>query len=125
MRSTGKSGKRRLGERLVAEFSELRDVLRAKIPVQSRYTVRTVELDLKPRNYDAKAVRRVRLSLGVSQAIFAELLDVSSDLVSSWEQGIRTPSGPACRLMDLMETDKSRWIKILEQGANRKISRCA
>jgi len=40
--------RRRLGERLVTEFSQFRDTLRSKKPVEKRYTVRTVELDLKP-----------------------------------------------------------------------------
>lgn len=112
--------KRRLGERLVAEFSELRDALRANKPVEKRYTVRTVELDLSPKEYDAEAVRVIRLSLGVSQAVFAELLGVSIDLVAAWEQGNRSPKGPVCRLLELMEIDRNRWLQMLEQGYSRK-----
>ena len=41
---------------------------------------------------DAKAVRE---GLGLSQAEFAALLDVSKHTVVSWEQGRRNPSGPA------------------------------
>lgn len=115
-----KNNKRRLGERLVAEFSELRDALGSKKPVEKRYTVRTVELDLKPKSFDPESVRVIRLSLGVSQAVFAGLLGVSTDLVSAWEQGNREPAGPVCRLLELMEIDKNRWLQILEQGAQRK-----
>lgn len=115
-----KDGKRRLGERLVAEFSELRDVLHEDKPVEKRYTVRTVALDLSPREYDTETVRAIRLSLGVSQAVFADLLGVSSDLVAAWEQGNRTPKGPVCRLLELMEIDRNRWLQVLEQGFSRK-----
>ncbi len=104
----------------MAEFSELRDTLRADKPVEKRYTVRTVALDLSPREYDAEAVRAIRLSLGVSQAVFADLLGVSSDLVAAWEQCNRTPRGPVCRLLELMEMDRTRWLQVLEQGFSRK-----
>lgn len=116
---------RRLGARLVAEFSELRDALRAKKPIEKRYTVRTVELDLEPKQFDPEAVRVVRIQLGVSQAVFAQLLSVSTDSVAAWEQGNRTPPGPVCRLLELMEMDRNRWLKILEQGACRKSAELA
>ena len=45
---------------------------------------------------DAKAVRE---GLGLSQAEFAALLDVSKHTVVSWEQGRRNPSGPARTLL--------------------------
>ena len=45
---------------------------------------------------DAKAVRE---GLGLSQAEFATLLDVSKHTLISWEQGKRNPSGPARTLL--------------------------
>jgi len=118
--SEKKGNKRRLGQRLVSEFSELRDALRGKEPIERRFTVRTVELDLQPKSFDSESVRVIRMSLGVSQAIFAQLLGVSTAWVSSWEQGNRAPTGPVCRLLELMEMDKNRWLKILEQGVLKK-----
>jgi hypothetical protein len=38
------------------------------------------------------------------------------------DEGNRLPSGPACRLLELMSADKRRWLKILEQGISRKAS---
>ena len=117
-----KGNNRRLGERLVAEFSGLREMLRANTPVEKRYTVRTVELDLEPKQFDAESVRVIRMSLSVSQAVFAYLLGVSVDSVEKWEQGHRKPNGPICRLLELMEIDKRPWLKILEQGVSQKTS---
>jgi len=57
------------------------------------------------------------MRLGVSQAIFSRLLGASVDLVVAWEQGHRSPSGPASCLLELMGTDKDRWLNILRQGA--------
>jgi putative transcriptional regulator len=108
-----KGNKRRLGDRLVSEFGQLRDALRAGKPIPKQFTVRTVELDLKPKNFDAESVRLIRLSFGVSQRVFAYLLNVSVDLVQSWEQGNRFPDGPANVLLEMMEMDKRPWLQRL------------
>jgi len=118
MRTKGE--KKRLGQRLVAEFTQFRDDLRNRQPIEKKYTVRTVELDLLPRQYDAEAVRCIRLSLGVSQAVFAKILGASVDLVAAWEQGNRKPSQMACRLLELIEHDKSRWIRRLKAALKER-----
>ena len=40
-------------------------------------------------------VAKVRDELGVSQPMFARLLGISEKTLQNWEQGRRTPSGPA------------------------------
>ena len=60
-------------------------------------SVRTMKLDLEPRNYGAEEVKLLRAKLKVSQAIFAQLLAVSVDLIQAWEQGKSVPSPMARR----------------------------
>ena len=38
---------------------------------------------------------RVRGRLGLSQSKFAAILGISADTLQNWEQGRRTPNGPA------------------------------
>ncbi len=38
---------------------------------------------------------RVRSKLGLSQSRFAAILGISPDTLQNWEQGRRTPTGPA------------------------------
>ena len=38
---------------------------------------------------------QLRESLGVSQSMFARLLGISEKTLQNWEQGRRTPTGPA------------------------------
>lgn len=102
-----------LGRRLVAEFSEFRNALRNKEPVQKRYTVRTVELDLRPKEFDAEDVKVIRHKLNVSQAVFGKLCGVSVQLVSAWEQGTKRPSGPACRVLEMMDANPKPWQEML------------
>jgi len=48
-----------------------------------------------------KDIRGIRHTLGVSQPVFAALLNVPLTTARSWEQGRRSPSGAALRLLDL------------------------
>jgi putative transcriptional regulator len=45
----------------------------------------------------------VRTNAGVSQAVFAKYLTVTTGTVSKWESGKKHPSGPALKLLDLVK----------------------
>lgn len=47
------------------------------------------------------AVLRVRGKLGLSQSKFASLLGISQDTLQNWEQGRRSPTGPAKVLLKI------------------------
>jgi putative transcriptional regulator len=49
---------------------------------------------------DIKALRKREL---VSQPVFAMYLNVSKNLVSDWERGIKKPSGAALRLISIVQ----------------------
>ena len=55
------------------------------------------------RDYTAADVRRVRAKTKASQAVFAAVLNVGPTTVAAWEQGTKKPSGPAVKLLDLVE----------------------
>lgn len=48
-------------------------------------------------------IRRIRLAGNVSQAVFAALLNTSVSTVQKWEIGDKKPSGPALKLLRLVE----------------------
>lgn len=66
-------------------------------------TLRTtvVELPDEPPEIDAPTLVAIRGQSRMSQAVFARLLNVSSRTVQSWEQGLRTPSHAARRLIQV------------------------
>ena len=105
------------GVRMVAGLTELRDSLRAGERLEDRFTVRTVALDLKPRSYTANAIRRLRTSLGASQAVFAQIIGVNASTVQSWEQGVREPSAMACRFLEEIERHRTEWVDRLRGAA--------
>lgn len=61
----------------------------------------TTELPAPPPKADAEQVVRIRKRLRMSQAVFAATLNVSKRTVQSWEQGLRTPSDSALRLLEI------------------------
>lgn len=50
-----------------------------------------------------KDVRAIREKIGLSQSAFAALLGVSTRTLQEWEQGRRTPTGPAYSLLRVAE----------------------
>jgi putative transcriptional regulator len=48
-------------------------------------------------------IRRIRTANHVSQAVFAAMLGTGKTTVQQWEQGLKKPSGPAQRLLDLID----------------------
>lgn len=50
-----------------------------------------------------KQIRALRERERVSQTVFANYLNVTPNLVSKWERGEKKPSGPALKLLSLVE----------------------
>jgi DNA-binding transcriptional regulator YiaG len=113
------------GAEIIGALSEFRDAIRAKIPLEQKFTVRTVEIDLKPRPYGAADVKQTREILNVSQAIFAAFLGVDVKTVHSWEQGAKQPSPMACRFMDEIAHSPEHWRKRLRQSITTREGRTA
>ena len=50
-----------------------------------------------------KQIKALRERERVSQTVFANYLNVTPNLVSKWERGEKRPSGPALKLLTLVE----------------------
>lgn len=97
------------GAEMVAGLSAFCDALESGVPIETRYTVRTVSLDLHPKPYSPQDVKHLRRNLSVSQTVFAEFLGVSVKAVRSWEQGLRPVPTIACRFMDEIVENPELW----------------
>ena len=51
----------------------------------------------------AKEIKNIRHREHVSQAVLAQYLNVTADLVSTWERGQKVPSGPSLKLLTLVK----------------------
>ena len=69
---------------------------------------RTETLSVAPLpNIESNDVKNIRLSLNMTQVVFAKVIGVSVKTVEAWESGINTPSGIARRMLSLLKADPS------------------
>ena len=69
-----------------------------KVPITARHVSAK-----SPPAFERAQVIELRRRMGLSQAVFADALNVSPETVKAWEQGKNTPGGPALRLLELAE----------------------
>ena len=78
-------------------------------------TLKTTILEMPdpPPNVGAEELTKLRLKSGMSQAIFAQVLNVSTKTVQSWEQGQRKPSQAALRLIQVFRHNPSGLLELV------------
>jgi putative transcriptional regulator len=77
----------------------------------------TLEMPDRPPPIQAEEVTKVRLKNGLSQAVFAHMLNVSTKTVQSWEQGQRKPSQAALRLIQVFRQNPSGLLELVGKSA--------
>ena len=102
-----KTRKMDFGQALLTGLRELRDAtVRGDF---APLTIREVNLPDPPRAFKPRDVQTLRAHLAMSQTVFARLVAVSPMLVRAWEQGQRTPSPLACRLLEDVAARPEYW----------------
>ena len=66
----------------------------------------------------AAFVRQVRARCGLTQAAFAQKIEVPVETVRNWEQGKRSPRGPARALLKLIATAPDAAFAVLGKRAS-------
>ena len=65
--------------------------------------------------FERPDVKAIRAKVHMKQDDFASLIGVSSSLVQSWEQGLRTPAGAALKLLRVIER-KPEFVQELREA---------
>ena len=60
--------------------------------------------------YTPEEIANIRKKYNLTQKSLSEVLDVSPRTVEAWETGVNIPSGPANKLLHLLETDNENKI---------------
>ncbi|MBR4796049.1 MAG: helix-turn-helix domain-containing protein [Lachnospiraceae bacterium] len=89
-------------ESIMRGLKEIHEDLQRETPKLKRNTI-TIE---PVREYSADEVKQIRKSVGMSQTIFASYFGVSNKTIEAWEAGTNHPSGPASRILSMIEKDK-------------------
>lgn len=86
--------------------SIMRGLSEVKAHHEGKLKLKTTAIEIAPLPvYDAKAVKALRLALGLSQTVFAQVLGVAKKTIEAWEAGRNVPSGAACRFLEVLRND--------------------
>ncbi len=106
-----------LAEQLIGGLEALLEGVRSGEPLEKRFTVRTLKLDLEPREYGPEDVKAVRAKLGANQALLARFLGVSVATLQKWEQGTRPVPTIAARYLDDVQEFPDLWTRRIRLAA--------
>ena len=90
-----------LFERLTKSMAQMNEIIEG-----NREPSRTFHID-------AMKIKAIRQASGLSQPRFAELISVSVDTLRNWEQGRRSPTGPAKALLRAIANDPRNVLQAL------------
>ncbi len=102
-------GRKPLFERLRTGLEEA--IRHAKGEITLKTT--TLEMPDRPPEVGAQELADLRLASGMSQAVFARMLNVSTKTVQSWEQGQRKPSQAALRLIQVFRHNPAGLLEVV------------
>jgi putative transcriptional regulator len=69
----------------------------------------------RSRTFKSTDVKSVRTDLGQSQSEFARMIGVSVATLRNWEQGRRTPDGPALALLQVAAHNPAAVVEALHR----------
>lgn len=108
MAKTGRDQKR-MADGLLKGLREAVAFSRGEIKARAH----TIDIPGPAPKWSPAQVRRLRKErFGLSQPLFAAFLNVATSTVRAWEQGQKTPSGAAARLLQLFDADREALRKL-------------
>jgi len=79
---------------------------------KGKITARTHQLRTRTVVMTAGDIAAIRKKLNVSQAVFADLLNVPKATAIAWERGLRSPSGAALRLLQIARMTPEALVEV-------------
>jgi len=105
--------KTKLGQELIAGLSEAVEHARGGKKLRAA----TLEISNPAKPWPKKDIAELRKRrFHVSQPVFASLLSVTASTVRAWEQGQKTPSGAARRLLEVAEIAPEIFERINQES---------
>ena len=111
------------GDLLIQSLEEVRSIQRGESEPARRVrrVITAQDADVEPpRHYGGAGIQHIRERMGLSQAVFARVLNASPDTVKAWEQGKREPDGMALALLEVADTHPEALLeRVREKPARR------
>ena len=101
-------------------FEDLREGLQEAIDYEkgSGKAKRTVFMITPVNKYSNEQIKSIRNKSGMTQAVLANYMGVSKKTVEAWELGRTHPTGPACRLLDILDQGKENELSFVSVNTN-------
>lgn len=98
-------------------FEQIREGLKEGIAhARGELTLRTTMLPAPAPKLSRARVVRIRTKSGMSQAVFARVLNVPTKTLQSWEQGTRSPKAGEARLLEVVEAGPQDFLDLLSKA---------
>ena len=86
--------------------------------LNANHSIRFLELAtyiISPiKEFNPEQIRQIRNNAGMTQTVFANYMGVSKKTVEAWECGRTHPTGPAFRLLDILNEGKEKNLSFVE-----------
>src|SRR5687768_12120362 len=76
-----------------------------------RHDLRTTNFPAAPKMMSKRDIVKLRKKMNWSQMFLARGLNVSVKTVQAWEQGVRTPTGPTLKLLEIAKDNPEILVK--------------
>ena len=110
------------GDLLIESLKEARMIARGEAEPARRLvrpmTARAAEVE-SPGPYAARAIQSIRERMGLSQSLFAKVLNASPETVKAWEQGKRSPDGIALALLQVADRHPGVLMERVREKSGR------
>lgn len=105
------------GEKKQSVFDQVLAGLKDGIAhARGEVTLRTTDLPAPAPELSKTRVAAIRKKVGMSQAVFATVLNVPTKTLQSWEQGARAPKAGEARLLQICEAGPKRFLSLVEDA---------
>ncbi|MFA6711780.1 MAG: helix-turn-helix domain-containing protein [Candidatus Caldatribacteriota bacterium] len=93
-----------LGDKRMSVYKSIMQGLDEAVKYQEgKIKARKTKIAIKPvAMFSSEDIKRIRLSVGLSQVVFASSIGVSPKTVEAWEHGRNKPAGPSRRLLEII-----------------------
>lgn len=98
-------------------FEDLKEGLQEAIEFEKgKGNAKTTTFIIEPvKKYSNDDIKRVRNNAGMTQTVFANYLGVSKKTVEAWELGRTHPTGPANRLIEMLDSGNAENLTFISR----------
>ncbi len=102
---------------MISLFEDLKEGLQEAIDFEKgNGEAKTTTYIIEPvRSYSNVEIKAVRNKAGMTQAVFANYLGVSKKTVEAWELGRTHPTGPANRLIEMLDSGNTENLAFISR----------